>query len=40
LYLSDLKTQLVPCSEHYAWIINTDKLVMYSETVAIVPRSI
>ena len=35
LYLSDLKTQLVPCSKHSALFVNTDNLKLHSEIIAV-----
>jgi hypothetical protein len=35
MYLGDLKTQLVPRSKHTAWVIKTNKLMLYSEKIAV-----
>ena len=35
LYLSDLKTQLVPRSKHSASVLKTDNLMMYREIIAV-----
>ena len=35
LYLSDLKTQLVPRSKHSASVLKTDKLMLYREIIAV-----
>jgi len=35
LYLSDLKTQYVPRSKHSALVIKTDKLILYTEIIAV-----
>ena len=35
LYLSDLKTQIVPRSRHSASVLKTDKLMLYREMIAV-----
>jgi hypothetical protein len=38
MYLSDLKTQLVPRSKHSAWDIKTNTLMLYNEKIAVYPE--
>jgi len=35
LYLSDLKTQFVPCGKHSALVIKTGKLMLCREIIAV-----